>query len=135
LTGFAFVSSSVTARGGRARLPRGTKISKPGSKITGTTGCPTNQYQTDGLLVVVIDYNGRPTAASVTVTSKLAGSSQSFTRAPYYIDLNAGRTIQYLGPIFQNGTYSVVLQWAFNGPRGQSVSGKLVLARHCRFAG
>ena len=135
LAGFAFVSSSVTAHGGGAKLPRGTKIYRSGSRITGTAGCPTNRYQTNGLPVAVIDYTGRPTVASVTVTRTPAGSNQSFTDASYYLDLNAGRTLQYLGPIFQNGSYRVVLKWAFTGPQGKSVSGKFVLARRCKFAG
>jgi hypothetical protein len=67
LTGFAFVDSSVAGQGAGAKLPAGTKIYPSGSQITGTEGCPTNQYKTDGLPVVVIDYSGRPTAGSVTV--------------------------------------------------------------------
>src|SRR5580704_40039 len=67
LTGFAFVDSSVTGMGGQAKLPAGTKIYPPGSKITGTDGCPTNRYHTDGMIVAVIDYQGRPTAASVNI--------------------------------------------------------------------
>ena len=39
-------------------------IYPPGSKITGTDGCPTTRYHTDGMIVAVIDYQGRPTAGS-----------------------------------------------------------------------
>ena len=68
LTGFAFVDGSVTAQGSRAKLPPETKIYPPGSTITGTDGCPTNRYRTDGMIVAVIDYHGRPTAGSLAVT-------------------------------------------------------------------
>ena len=46
LTGFAFVDSSVTGMGSQAKLLAGVKIYPPGSKITGTEGCPTNRYHT-----------------------------------------------------------------------------------------
>ena len=36
IAGFAFVNSSVTVQGRRAKVPPGTKIYPPGSKITGT---------------------------------------------------------------------------------------------------
>src|ERR1700683_5821920 len=68
LTGFAFVDSSVAAAGPQAKLPAGTKIYPPGSKITGTEGCSTNRYHTDGQPILIIDYTGRPTAGSVQVT-------------------------------------------------------------------
>jgi hypothetical protein len=56
IAGFVFVNSSVTAQGRRADLPPGTKIYPPGSKITGTDGCPTARYHNDGMIVAVVDY-------------------------------------------------------------------------------
>lgn len=131
IAGFAFVDSSVTARGqSGARLPRGTKIYPSGGRITGRTGCP-NRYQTKGLLIVVIDYSGPKTAGSVTVTRRPAGSRQSFADAPYYLDLNPGREIQYQGPIFANGSYSIAFQYGFAGRRRTTLAAKIVLARNC----
>ena len=130
LTGFAFVDSSVTGGGSQAKLPAGTKIYPLGSKITGTEGCPTNRYHTDGQPIVVIDYTGRPTAGSVQVTRRPAAGG-TFQDPPYYIDLNAGRTLQNLGPIFDNGSYDVVFSYDYNQGAGKKVSGTLVLARSC----
>jgi hypothetical protein len=131
ITGFAFVDSSVTGMGSQAKLPAGTKIYPPGAKITGTEGCPTNRYHTDGEIVAVIDYQGRPTAASVTVTEHRAGGGD-FQRAPYYIDLNSGRTLQYLGPIFGNGTYDVAFSYSYNLGLPKKSSTTLTLDRDCR---
>lgn len=130
LTGFAFVDSSVAAAGAQAKLPAGTKIYPPGSKITGTEGCSTNRYHTDGQPIVIIDYTGRPTAGSVQVTRHPA-SGGTFPDPPYYIDLNAGRTLQNMGPIFDNGTYDVLFSYNYNQGAGKKVSGTLVLARSC----
>src|SRR5580704_4931279 len=101
LTGIAFVDSSVTGQGEGAKLPGGTKIYPFGSTITGATGCSTNPYHTDGQIVTVIDYNGRATAASLAVTRHPA-TGGSFADAPYYLDLNPGRTLQNMGPIYDN---------------------------------
>jgi uncharacterized protein (DUF2141 family) len=130
LTGFAFVDSSVTAQGSRARLPGGTKVYPPGSTITGTDGCPTNRYNTDGEIVAVIDYQGRPTAGQVAVTRHPARGGQ-FDNAPYYLDLNPGRTLQFLGPIFENGTYDVHFEYDYNLGQGKKDSATFVLARSC----
>jgi hypothetical protein len=130
LTGFAFVDSSVTGMGSQAKLPAGTKIYPPGSKITGTDGCPTNRYHTDGMIVAVIDYQGRPTAASVTVREN-PDSGGIFLHAPYYIDLNSGRTLQYLGPIFENGTYDVLFSYNYNMGASKTASAKFALDRTC----
>ena len=130
LTGFAFVDSSVTGMGSRAKLPAGTKIYPPGSKITGTDGCPTNRYHTDGMIVAVIDYQGRPTAASVNISETL-DSGGIFVTAPYYIDLNSGRTLQYLGPIFENGTYDVSFSYNYNVGAAKTASAKFALDRTC----
>jgi hypothetical protein len=130
LTGFAFVDSSVAGQGAGAKLPEGTKIYPSGSKLTGTEGCPTNQYKTDGLPMAVIDYSGRPTAGSVTVVRHPA-TGGTFTNAPYYLDLNAGRTLQNLGPIFDNGTYEVQFSYSFNQGAQKTLSATFVLARNC----
>jgi len=131
LAGFAFVDGSVTGQGSRAKLPAGTKIYPPGSTITGTDGCPTTRYRTDGMIVAVIDYQGRPTAGSVTVTRHPA-SGGVFKNAPYYLDLDQGRTLQFLGPIFENGSYDVRLKYDFSLGQGKTVSTTFALARSCR---
>jgi hypothetical protein len=130
ITGIAFVDSSVTGQGGKAKLPPGAKVYPSGSTITGSDGCPTTRYQTDGLIVAVIDYDGRPTSASLTITEHPA-TGGSIDRAPYYIDLNPGRTLQYLGPIFQNGKYDLLFQYDYSLGTGQKVSGGFALARNC----
>jgi uncharacterized protein (DUF2141 family) len=130
LAGFAFVDSSVTAQGSLAQLAAGTKIYPPGSTIAGTDGCPTNRYRTNGLIVAVIDYHGRPTAGSLAVTRRPATGGK-FEDAPYYLDLNPGRTLQYLGPIFDNGSYDVRFQYDYNLGRGNTISASFVLARSC----
>jgi hypothetical protein len=117
--------------GSRAKLPAGTKVYPSGSKITGPEGCPTNRYHTDGMIVAVIDYQGRPTAASVTITEHPA-TGGSFERAPYYIDLDSGRTLQYLGPIFNNGTYDLLFSYSYNLGAAKKSTAELVLARTCR---
>jgi hypothetical protein len=131
IAGFAFVDGSVTSQGSRAKLPPGTKIFPPGSKITGTAGCPTTQYRTDGMLVAVLDYKGRPTAGSVAVTRHPA-SGGNYDNAPYYLDLDSGRTLQYLGPIFDNGKYDVHFSYNFALGDTKTVSATLVLDRSCR---
>jgi uncharacterized protein (DUF2141 family) len=130
LTGFAFVDGSVTGQGSRAKLPSETKIYPPGSKIAGTDGCPTTRYHTDGMIVAVIDYQGRPTAGSVAVTRHPASGGQ-FNNAPYYLDLDQGRTLQFLGPIFENGSYDVRLSYDFSLGQGKTVSATFALARSC----
>ena len=130
IAGFAFVDSSVAGQGAGAKLPAGAKIYPSGSQLTGTEGCPTNQYKTDGQPMAVIDYSGRPTAASVTVTRHPAAGG-AFTDAPYYLDLNAGRTLQNLGPIFDNGTYEVKFSYNFNQGAQKTLSASFVLARNC----
>jgi hypothetical protein len=130
IAGFAFVDSSVTGQHSNAKLPPGTKIYPPGSKLSGTDGCPTTQYQTNGLPIAIIDYAGRPTSASVAVTRHPA-SGGTFENAPYYLDLNAGRSIQFLGPWFDNGTYDVVLTYDYSLGAGQRTSASYTLARSC----
>jgi uncharacterized protein (DUF2141 family) len=131
LAGFAFVDGSVTGQGSRAKLPTDTKIYPPGSTITGTDGCPTTRYHTDGMIVAVIDYQGRPTAGSVAVTRHPSSGGQ-FNNAPYYLDLDKGRTLQFLGPIFENGSYDVRFTYDFSLGRGKTVSATFALARNCR---
>jgi uncharacterized protein (DUF2141 family) len=130
LAGFAFVDGSVTGQGSRAKLPTETKIYPPGSTITGTDGCPTTRYHTDGMIVAVIDYQGRPTAGSVAVTRHPASGGQ-FNNAPYYLDLDTGRTLQVLGPIFENGSYDVRLTYDFSLGQGKTLSATFALARNC----
>jgi hypothetical protein len=81
-------------------------------------------------MVVVIDYSGRPTAASVQVTRHPANGGD-FQNAPYYLDLNAGRTIQFLGPIFDNGKYDVHFSYHYNLGQEKSADASIVLARNC----
>jgi hypothetical protein len=131
LAGIAFVDSSVTGQGSRARLPAGAKIYPSKSDITGSEGCPTTPYRTDGLIVAVIDYDGPPTAASVTVIRHPASGGR-FENAPYHIDLDAGRTLQYLGPIFENGRYEIHMSWGFAGAQAAATEAEFTLARQCR---
>ncbi len=130
LAGIAFVDSSVTSQGSRAQLPAGAKIYPPDSEITGTEGCPTTPYKTDGLIVAVIDYDGEPTAASLAVIRHPASGGR-FENAPYYLDLNAGRTLQYLGPIFDNGTYEMHLTWGVGQAQDKATAAEFALARNC----
>jgi uncharacterized protein (DUF2141 family) len=130
LAGFAFVGGSVTGQGSRAKLPTGTKIYPPGSEITGTDGCPTTRYHNDGMIVAVIDYQGRPTAGSVAVTRHPTSGGQ-FNNAPYYLDLDSGRTLQFLGPIFENGSYDVRFTYDFSLGQGKTVLATFTLARSC----
>jgi len=131
IAGFAFVAASVSGQHSNAKLPAGTKIYPPGSKITGTDGCSTTQYQTDGLPIVIIDYSGRPTSASVAVTRHPA-SGGNFDNAPYYLDFNPGRTVQFLGPWFENGSYDVVLTYDYSLGAGQKTSASYTLTRSCQ---
>ena len=130
LAGFAFVGSGVTAQGRRANLPPGTKLYPPGSKITGTDGCPTNRYHTDGMIVAVIDYQGGQTAGSVRVTRHPARGGD-YQDAAYYLDLDKGRILQFLGPIFENGSYDVVFKYDFTLGTGKALSASFTLARSC----
>jgi hypothetical protein len=95
IAGFAFVNSSVTAQGRRADLPPGTKLYPPGSKITGTDGCPTTRYHNDGMIVAVIDYHGDAMPGRVAVTRHPPRGGQ-INNAPYYLDLQKGRLLQGL---------------------------------------
>jgi len=128
--GFAFVDSSVTGQGSRAQLPPDAKLYPSGATVTGSEGCPTTRYRTDGLIVAVIDYEGRPTAGSVTVTRRPA-TGGSFDNAPYYLDLNSGRTLQYLGPHFDNGVYDVRLEYDLAQGKPKSATASLELSRQC----
>ena len=98
----------------------GTKIYPPSSTIAGTDGCPTTRYHTDGMIVAVIDYQGRPTAASLAVTRHPATGGQ-FQNAPYYLDLDPGRTLQFLGPIFENGSYDIRFQYDYSLARQKAL--------------
>jgi hypothetical protein len=130
LAGIAFVDSSVTSEGSKAKLPPGAAIHPSGSEITGTEGCPTTPYKTDGLIVAVIDYEGPRTAASLAVTRHPASGGE-FHNAPYQIDLDPGRTLQYLGPIFDNGRYELHLIWGFPQAQNPAIDAEFTLARNC----
>jgi len=128
--GIAFVDSAVTSQGSRARLPEGAKIYPPGAQIAGTEGCPTTRYGTDGLIVAVFDYQGRPTAGSLTVTRHPAAGG-TFQNAPYYLDINPGRNLQFLGPIVDNGRYDMRLTWGLGGRTNPETAASFTLARNC----
>jgi hypothetical protein len=130
ITGIAFVDNSVTGMGSKAELPANAKIYPGGATVTGRDGCPTTQYRTDGLIVAVLDYSGPPTNASLTLTMHLA-SGGNIERAPYYLDLNPGRTLQVLGPVFDNGSYDLKAEWGFAGPNRSSTSSSFRLQRSC----
>jgi hypothetical protein len=130
IVGFAFVDASVTQQHSNAKIPSGTKIYSSGSTLTGTEGCSTTRYHTDGLPIVIIEYSGRPTAGSVAVTRHPA-SGGNFADAPYYLDLNPGTTVQTLGPYFDNGTYDLVFTYDYNLGAGQKTSASFTLARNC----
>jgi hypothetical protein len=129
IAGIAFVDSTVTGQGSTAKLPQGTKVLPPGVRVTGKEGCPTNQYRTDGLIVAVIDYEGRNTAANLTVNTVPA--PQFGGRPPYYLDLNPGRKLQFLGPVVDNGTYSLNLEWFVGAGEVRKASAEFTLARDC----
>jgi hypothetical protein len=56
----------------------------------------------------------------------------SFQDAPYYLDLNPGRTLQSLGPIFVNGIYALKGSSGLEGAQPLVASGKFTLARNCQ---
>lgn len=130
IAGFAFVDATVTGEGSRAMLPEGAKILPPGAHVTGAEGCPTNRAGTDGLVVAVIDYRGRPTAASLTIT-RLPAADLSNERPPRYLDLDPGRKLQYLGPLWANGAYSVALEYFLGEAATKSDTAELTLDRSC----
>ena len=130
IAGIAFVDSSVTSQGSKAKLPQGAIVYPSGTTITGTTGCPTDRYRTTGLIVAVIDYDGPPTAASLQVTRSPA-TGGTFQNAPYYLDLNAGRTLQFLGPVFDNGSYGLHFEAGFQGASRTKLDANFKLARVC----
>jgi len=84
------------------------------------------------MIVAVIDYQGRPTAGKVAVTRHPARGGQ-FDNAPYYLDLDPGRTLQLLGPIFENGTYDVHLEYDYSLGEPKTDSATFVLARSCSY--
>lgn len=130
LTGIAFVDSSITGQGSRGKLPANATILPMGTAVTGTTGCPTTQYGTDGLIVAVIDYQGRKTSASLTIARQ--GEDQFARRPPYYIDLDPGRTLQFLGPVKENGTYELTLEYDYAQGKAKQTKGQFTLNRTCR---
>ena len=122
----------MTSAGQQAKLPAGTKIYPSGSTLTGTEGCTTNRYHTDGIPVVVIDFSGQPSAGSVQVTRHpITGGN--FQDAPYYLDLNSGQLIQNLGPIYGNGAYEVQLAYNYNLGQQKTVNANFTLGRNCPY--
>jgi hypothetical protein len=130
IAGIAFVDSSVTGQGTKATLPSGTKVYPLGSTVSGTDGCPTTKYRTDGLIVAVIDYDGRPTSANLKLAERRT-SGRTVGRAPYYIDLNPGRTLQVLGPVFENGSYDMAFEYNYAQGATQKLTASFELSRSC----
>lgn len=130
IAGIAFVDSLATGRGSHATLPAAAKIYPPGTKITGTAGCPTTRHRPDELVVAVIDYEGAPTAGRLQVVRQLP-SGQPFADAPYYLDIDQGRLLQYLGPIFDNAKYTLRLTWGLGEAQNSQAAATFVLARTC----
>ncbi len=100
------------------------------SKITGTDGCPTTRYHNDGMIVAIIDYQGEAMPGRVAVTRHPASGGQ-FNDAFYYLDLQKGRLLEFLGPIFENDSYDVSVECDFTLSQGKTVSTTFVLARSC----
>ena len=101
--------------------------------MSGTFGCPTSPFGQDGLMVLVLDYNGPPTTASVMTTITGPDDSQGFSVAPYYLDLNQGRQVQYLGPRTENATYDVTVEYSYATATGfPKLTARFVLNRSCR---
>lgn len=130
IVGFAFVNSSVTAQGRRAEPPARNENLSPAQRLPGTDGCLTTRYHNDGMIVAVIDYRGEAMPGRVAVTRHPARGGQ-FNNAPYYLDLQKGRQLQFLGPIFENGSYDVGVEYDFTLSQGKTVSTMFVLARSC----
>ena len=80
--------------------------------------------------MAVIDYQGGATAGSLQVIRQPASGGR-FENAPYYLDLNSGRTLQFLGPIFENGTYQLHLETGFGGLQNPKTDASFTLARSC----
>lgn len=129
--GLTFLDATVTAAGAHAALPKSAVVYPPGSTITGVTGCPSSSFGQDGRMTLVLDYGGPPTSASVTTTITSSGEGP-FTVAPYYLDLNAGQRLQYLGPRSQNGTYDIVVEYGYATASGfPKIEARFVLDRTC----
>jgi hypothetical protein len=118
--GIAFVDASVTGMGSQAKLPAGAKVYPPGTEVTGKDGCPSTPYRTDGLIVAVIDYDGPAAEGSLTLTMHTAAGDRE--RAPYYLHLDKGRILQALGPVFDDGSYDMKLEWGFGGVQKPSAA-------------
>jgi hypothetical protein len=82
------------------------------------------------LIVAVIDYDGRPTSASLTLTEHRA-AGDTINRAPYHLDLDPGRKLQFLGPVFENGTYDMTFEWDYSLGAGQRTTASFTLRRAC----
>jgi len=123
IEGIAFIDSSQGIR----TLPAGTHIYPPGSTVTGATGCQTTP--TDGQLVLVFDYSGRPVAGSIDLTVP-DGSGGSYQHAPIEMDVNPGQTVQFLGdPLPANGKYTLTVELL--GLHPQNLPATFTLNRTC----
>jgi hypothetical protein len=126
IVGIVFLDSAVI-NGGTARVPAGARIYPAGSTITGATGCQTTP--TNGQMYLIFDYSGTPTAGEIDLTAPVSGGG-SYPHAPIELDVNPGRTVQFLGtPLPINGTYKLQLQLLGLHPRTLTAAFKL--ARSC----
>ena len=126
LVGIVFLDTAAL-NGGPARVPPGAKVYPLGPTISGAVGCQTTP--TNGQLYLVFDYAGAPTAGELRVTYPTPGGG-SYQEAPIPIDVNAGRTVQFLGlPTPQNGRYQLSLQLMGLHPR--TLTATFRLARSC----
>ena len=126
ILGIVFLDTAAM-NGGPASVPAGKKIYPIGSTVTGSTGCQTTP--TNGQMYLVFDYSGAPTAGEIDLTAPVAGGG-TYPQAPIEMDVNAGRTVQFLGtPAPINGTYSLKLQLL--GLHPQTLTATFKLARSC----
>jgi len=52
-------------------------------------------------------------------------------RAPYHLNLDTGRKLQFLGPIVENGAYELELAYGLAHQKPLTTSGRFVLDRRC----
>ena len=126
IVGIVFLDTAAS-NGGAATVPAGATIYPPGATVSGATGCQTTP--TNGQMYLVFDYAGAPTAGEIDLTYPLSGGG-SYPEAPIELDVNPGRTVQFLGlPQPLNGTYSLSLQLL--GLHPQTLHATFRLARSC----
>lgn len=84
-------------------------------------------------MVLVLDYAGGPTSASITTTITPPEGGQGFTVAPYYLDLDPGQRVQFLGPRNQNGTYDILVEYGYARATGfPKLNARFTLNRTCQ---